>query len=626
MSNELKDLILARPISSIIGHYIPLSLRGQNHWGVCPFHQDTKPSMSVNDKKGMFKCFACEAAGNSFTFVEKFKKISFKEALKEIAQISGLNYQDYVREVKASPQKIMAKKILSKTLQIYTKLAVDPIFKKFLIDRGLSLITAEQFALGYAPNQNIIAPYLQSIPDENERQFALKIALEIGLIKPSKNSDGHYDTFRDRIMFPIWDRHGTVVGFSGRSLDSNAIAKYLNSQESFIFPKRNLLYGAHLAEGAIRETGKVILVEGYMDLIALHQAGFSHSVALMGIGLGEHALQFLKGLTPNFYLALDSDAAGIKAMERINVLLLQEGIIAKYLEFSPHKDPDEFIKNLGSLALLDKINDSKIFLDICLEKLIPKDIPELPDQKIQLLRSAFLLLGPLGNRLESAERLVRFAEKIALRSDSTQINQAFQEFLSKRILPQKNIIILPELKSEIVTEENNIAEMSKAHANCTRGELMFIGEIINHPGCLTHNGLDEILAICITDEVKIFVGKLRTLYFEIDETEWSNVLNDLMLNGDWSLSLREKVGSTLFQYQPQRLEAKAISRLLRDLRKKLDEEMLKTKRIEIKEQQLRATTSEEFDRFMLEIMSVDKKMDLLKLAKNNDVTATSKRD
>jgi DNA primase len=626
VSTELKDLILARPISSIIGHYIPLSLKGQNYWGVCPFHSDTKPSMSVNDKKGMFKCFACEAAGNSFTFVEKFKKISFKEALKEIAQISGLNYQDYVRETKVSPEKLMAKKILSKALQIYTKLAVEPVFKKFLVDRGLSDKTAEQFALGYAPNYNIIAPYLSSIPDENERKFALKIALDVGIIRSQKNSEGHYDTFRDRIMFPIWDRHGTVVGFGGRALDPNALAKYLNSQESFFFYKKNILYGAHLAEGAIRESGKVILVEGYMDLIALHQAGFSNSVAVMGIGLGEHTLQFLKGLTHNFYLALDSDAAGLNAMNRINALLLEQGIIAKYLDFSPQKDPDEFIKVQGSLPLHDKINEAKNFLDINLDKLVPKDIPELPDQKLSLLRSAFQLLGPLGNRLETTERLVRFAEKIALRSDNTQIQQAFQAFLSQKISPQKSIISTPVVKTEIAVEENNIVFESKVYATSSRGELMMIGEIINHPGCLSHEAIDEILAFCTSDEVKIFVTKLRALYFEIDESEWSRVLNDLMLNGDWSLTLREKVGSTLFQYQPQKLESKAINRLMRDLRKKLEQELLKTKRFAIKEQQQNATSSEELDRFMLEIMNVDKKMDLLKLAKNTDVPTTSKRE
>jgi DNA primase len=626
VSTELKDLILARPISSIIGHYIPLSLKGQNYWGVCPFHSDTKPSMSVNDKKGMFKCFSCEAAGNSFTFVEKFKKISFKEALKEIAQISGLNYQDYVREAKVSPEKIMAKKILSKALQIYTKLAVDPVFKKFLVDRGLNDKTAEQFALGYAPNQNIIAPYLNSIPDENERKFALKIALDVGIIRSQKNSEGHYDTFRDRIMFPIWDRHGTVVGFGGRALDPNALAKYLNSQESFFFYKKNILYGAHLAEGAIRESGKVILVEGYMDLIALHQAGFSNSVAVMGIGLGEHTLQFLKGLTHNFYLALDSDTAGLNAMNRINALLLEQGIIAKYLDFTPQKDPDEFIKVQGSLPLHDKINEAKNFLDINLDNLVPKIIPELPDQKLTLLRSAFQLLGPLGNRLETTERLVRFAEKIALRSDNTQIQQAFQAYLSQKISPQKSIISTPVVKTEIAPEENNIVIESKVYATSSRGELMMIGEIINHPGCLSHEAIDEILAFCTSDEVKIFVTKLRALYFEIDESEWSRVLNDLMLNGDWSLTLREKVGSTLFQYQPQKLESKAINRLMRDLRKKLEQELLKTKRFAIKEQQQNATSSEELDRFMLEIMNVDKKMDLLKLVKKIDVATTSKRE
>src|SRR5690606_16317778 len=223
----------------------------------------------------------------------------------------------YVSKKKKDPKLELAEKILSKTALIYRKVASEKTpkeFAEFLDKRRLSNDTAKTFQLGYAPGSNVITNYLASIKNESERKKTLDLAEEIHLIRKSnRDEQSHFDTFRDRVMFPIWDQYGHVVGFGGRQVFDYQKGKYINSQESFVFRKKQILYGMHLAKTAIRQRDAVILCEGYMDCIALHHHGFTNAVAVMGVAMGEGTLKTLKALTSNFYLALDADDAGMKA-------------------------------------------------------------------------------------------------------------------------------------------------------------------------------------------------------------------------------------------------------------------------------------------------------------------------
>ncbi|MBT7669395.1 MAG: DNA primase [Bdellovibrionales bacterium] len=349
--DDLKLQIKDEPISRIIENYISLQKRGHQHLGLCPFHADTNPSLTVNNSKGLFMCFACQVGGDAITFVEKHQNLDFMGALEEIAGILRLNFSDYQpKRSPESPEMEMALRILSKAAQIYRKVAVGSSrtdFDNFLLERKLSEESAEHFYLGIAPKGSVIVPYLESIPNSQDRKQALQSAIKIGLIRQQKwEGGGLADTFSERLMFPIWDVRGQVVAFSGRAMTSGqeSRGKYINSRESICFSKKQQLYGFHLAKSAIRQSDAVILVEGQMDLIALHNAGFPNSLAVMGVGLVEATLARILSLTKNIYLGLDSDIAGIKAMERINQLCMEHGVLPRYLSYTPHKDPDDFLR------------------------------------------------------------------------------------------------------------------------------------------------------------------------------------------------------------------------------------------------------------------------------------------
>ncbi|MBF0208306.1 MAG: DNA primase, partial [Oligoflexia bacterium] len=393
---ELKLRIKEVPISHIIKNYIKLAPQGEAFLGLCPFHHDTNPSLRVNDRKGFFMCFACNTGGDAITFVQKLRSYNFIETVQEISNHLGLATDDLFIKGPKDQKSIEGRKFLSKTAQMYRQFALSnkfPIYIDFLKKRKLTTTTAETFKLGYAPNYNNL---LSALLKENQQ--LLPLAEELGLIrsglKDNQNNSKFYDTFRERIIFPIHDIFGEVIGFSSRAIYSYQKAKYLNSPESFLFNKRNVLFGAHLAKKSIRECDQVIIVEGHMDLITLHQFGVTNSVALMGVALNARSIGVLKFLTKNFVLALDSDQAGWKAIERINQELLKQQILAKFIDFAPYKDPDEFLNaSSNSIQLLrEKINNAAVILDKVILQNIPTSVPTLPEEKLTILKKIMSLV------------------------------------------------------------------------------------------------------------------------------------------------------------------------------------------------------------------------------------------
>src|SRR5210317_98865 len=205
--DELKNIIKETPISQIIGHYLPLVRRGNQTLAKCPFHDDKHPSLNVNDSKQMFMCFACNTGGDAISFVENYRHINYVESLEEIAKLLGLDFESYQEKTHVSPRLETARKILKVANKIYQQLEQVSAYKNFLDSRKISSENAHKFQLGYSPGNNILSNYLGSIKDDEDRKQAIEVALEVGIIKKDQKG-GHYDTFRDRIMFPIWDLYG----------------------------------------------------------------------------------------------------------------------------------------------------------------------------------------------------------------------------------------------------------------------------------------------------------------------------------------------------------------------------------------------------------------------------------
>jgi DNA primase len=347
-----------------------------------------------------------------------------------------MSIDDLKLKIKTEPDLIIdtAYSILSTASSIYfhqSHLSGEPSeFEKFSEERGLTSELIDGYRIGLAPDYNILCEWFENITDKDEREKFISAALAIGIIRLTDN--GNQDVFKNRIMFPIIN-NSQVIGFTSRAIQYNTrnvqTPKYMNSIDSIVFNKRNILYGLDLAKNAIREKDAVILVEGNMDQIALYKNGFYNSVAVMGISLGAPSIERLLSMTKNIYLALDSDSAGFTAMERINRQLAENGIVAKYLDFSPEKDPDEFLKARGALAFQTKIDNALPAFDVLLDRLIPEKLPDVVDRKLDLLKKAFEILEPLGMNLNATERIVSFARRVGLMSTPLQLQNAYEQYL-----------------------------------------------------------------------------------------------------------------------------------------------------------------------------------------------------
>ncbi|HXH29486.1 MAG TPA: DNA primase [Bacteriovoracaceae bacterium] len=613
---ELKDRIKESPVSMVLSHYMSLNKKGANLEGICPFHPDTKPSLKVNDTKGMYKCFVCGAGGDSITFVKEFKRIEFVEALKEIAGLLGLPFEDLQKEKKKNPRVEMAFRVLNASSKLYRKIAASgpAAFTDFLEKRKLSPESVENFQLGYVTGNNVFYQYLQSIPGP-DGDLAFTVAKEIGVIKFNENRNSHYDFYRDRVMFPIQDHTGQIRGYSSRTVYPDQIPKYLNSGESFIFDKGSILYGFYLGKNAIRQTDQAIIVEGNMDVVMMHQFGFLQTVATMGTALSDHSVKLLSNMTKNIFLALDSDPAGKKAMLRINADFLSLGTLPKFLNFAPHKDPDEFLLNEGRLALIERIEKAPIYLDVLISELIPEKIPENLEHKLNTLHRVFDLVSPLKEHLSASERIVNIAKTLGLKSDSKTILDDYKAHLSRQKEKGQSYIDRPKIKAEEESLEEQEVKARNLHAISpsqvllppSKSEKLFIREILCHPEFLTHLKADEFLAYIGHDEVKRLVHWLVKIYLEIDDLEYVSIVQEELQYGGYSKAVIDIGTDALFNYG-NKYNEKVIVRMLKDYQLMLKMDQLKTKRKELVERQKSTPSQNEVDLVLSEISKIDKEI------------------
>lgn len=339
-------------IVDVIGSYVHLQKKGSTYFGLCPFHNEKTGSFSVSPNKQMYYCFGCGAGGNVFTFLMQYENYSFVEAMQVLAERAGVSLpqQEMTSEQrKAADRKSRLLEVNKEAAKYFYSLLRSPrgqrayeYFKK----RELSDETMQKFGLGYSDQySDDLYRYLRQKGYEDD------LLKDSGLVTIDEVRGGH-DKFWNRAMFPIMDVHNRVIGFGGRVMGDGE-PKYLNSPETKIFDKSRNLYGLNIARTTRRQ--ELLLCEGYMDVIALHQAGFDNAVASLGTALTSGHASLLKRYTKEVYLTYDSDAAGVKAALRAIPILKEVGITAKVINMQPYKDPDEFIKALGAEAYQERI-------------------------------------------------------------------------------------------------------------------------------------------------------------------------------------------------------------------------------------------------------------------------------
>lgn len=355
---EIQSVRQSADIVEIVSSYIPLSQKGKNFFGVCPFHEDHSPSMSVSREKGIYKCFSCGATGNVFKFVSDYENISFVEAVKKVAEKIGKPLNG-VYEIKKTTKHDEEYKIMQlSSLFFQNNLRTEKGKKavQYLNKRGLKETTIKEFEIGLSLDKNSLLEFLE------QKKYEKNKLIGLGLINEKEKK--YYDTFINRIMFPIHNLNGEVVGFTGRIyLENSSPPKYLNSKETTIFKKGDILFNYHRAKDAIRMEKKVIIVEGNMDAIRLYDSGIKNVIALMGTSLTMAQIKEIKKLRVAVVLMLDNDEAGLVATYQVGNLLEKENIEITVVRLSGEKDPDEYIIKNGVEAIQNNIKNAISFIE-----------------------------------------------------------------------------------------------------------------------------------------------------------------------------------------------------------------------------------------------------------------------
>ena len=407
--DELIEEVRSRnDIVDVISGYVHLQKKGANYFGLCPFHNEKSPSFSVSRSKQMYYCFGCGAGGNVFTFLMEYENDTFPEAVKALADRAGISLPEADESEEARKEQSRRSRLLAINkeaakyfyFQLRAKQGEQGL--NYLRERKLTDETIHRFGLGYAnKTPDDLVRYLKS------KGFTEELIREAGLCNTDEKH-GMYDKFWNRVMFPIEDINHRVIGFGGRVMGDGK-PKYLNSPETPIFDKSRNLYGLNFARSSRK--GNIILCEGYMDVIAMHQAGFNQAVASLGTAFTLGQAGLLKRYTKEVLLSYDSDGAGVKAALRAIGILKEAGLTGRVINLEPYKDPDEFIKNLGAEAFQERIDNAENSFLFEIRMLQREYDLNDPEKKTEFHRAVAKKLCEFPEAVERENYLEAVAEK-----------------------------------------------------------------------------------------------------------------------------------------------------------------------------------------------------------------------
>lgn len=427
MDDFIEKLRSEADITSVISEYVPLKKKGRNYWGCCPFHHEKTASFSVTPDKGFFYCFGCQAGGNVFNFLMRVENISFYDAVKLLAGKLHIALPEKEKSEKDRlREKEMAKLYSVNELardffhSCLTKTAYGKPALEYLAARGIDLAVIERYKIGFAPQSwdKLSTAFL-------ERGTDADILLKSGLSAARTTGGGLYDRFRNRIMFPICDVRSRVIGFGGRVLD-NSEPKYLNSPETPVFNKKHVLYGFDYAYRAIRETGKAVVVEGYLDLITAQTAGHANVVASLGTAFTPEQAKLLLKHANEIMFAYDSDAAGQNATLRALETAKTLGAAVKILSIPDGKDPDEFIRKHGAAAFGQLVTDALGLVDYQIQRLLASIDYSGLEGKLTIIAQAMPVLASSDNDVEINTHITRLSDTLAV--DEGSIRSEFRKY------------------------------------------------------------------------------------------------------------------------------------------------------------------------------------------------------
>ena len=439
----IDELLARNPIEEVVGQRVNLRRSGSNLFGLCPFHGEKTASFSVAPDKGIYYCFGCHKGGGAINFVMELEGLSYPDAVRALAQRSGLEVpedEQYQSRYKAQERLWALHKEAARFFhsQLYAPIGKNAL--SYAIGRGMTKSTLTKFGIGYAPDSwDMLVKAMEA------KGYTRQELIDSGLVTVSQKNGNTFDRFRDRLMFPIIDIRGNVIGFGGRIMNSNDpnAAKYLNSPETLIFNKRKNLFGLNYAKKTKLEY--LILVEGYMDAIALHQYGFDCAVASLGTSLTEEHAVLISRYVEQVVLIYDGDEAGQRATRRAIPILEKAGIRVKVLQMRDAKDPDEYLKKFGADKFRLLLEDSANRVEYQLNAIRRKYDLKEDDQKIRYVHESAELISTLGSPIQREIYGGRVAEAAGISTEAMkmEINKAYKNRVQREKKAQEKVDLAP---------------------------------------------------------------------------------------------------------------------------------------------------------------------------------------
>lgn len=542
--SEIRD---RSSILEVVSDYVNLKKAGKNYKGLCPFHSEKTPSFMVNEEKQIFHCFGCGAGGDVFTFLMKVGNFSFPQAVEELAKRYGVRLPP--RELSPAKKKEMDKReILFQINQMASEYFHDLLSRRregeegrrYIFQRGMSEKIIKEHRLGYSLERwDGLVQHLQ------EKKVSLELAWELGLIFPKKR-EGWYDAFRGRVLFPIFDLHQRVVGFGGRLIKEGE-PKYLNSPESSLYHKGEILYGLQVAKGYIPKKDCVIIVEGYFDLLTLHQFGLKHSVATLGTALTAQHVHILKRYTKNLITVFDADVAGVQASLRALPLFLEEEVSGKTIILPKDEDPDEFLRK-GNLEEFEKRAINAVSLiDFFFERLMKTHDTKSIDGKVKVAEEGMALIDKIPNKIRKNFYTKTLAERLDL--------------------PES--LLMERLRSSSKDRSKGEEDFKKrpVEGSFPKSEEMVVRLMIHHPELIPTITEEGILREFESPVLQKMAENLEGLYQQRRRLDLTEAL------GCFEEDLKERLCE--FAFQESDLEAGDREKILKDCIEKIRKKRLK---------------------------------------------------
>ena len=464
--SEFKEQVRSHAnIVEVVSGYVALKKRGRKHWGCCPFHGEKTPSFTVDEERNLFYCFGCHEGGDVFKFIMKSENCNFMDAVKFLANKYGIPIPErqktaveIAREQKTK-QVIETNELAARFYQAcLTKTPYGKAALTYLHNRGISDEIISSFSIGYALNS------FDSLMNAlGKRGYSQELLMQAGLAVPGKNS-GAYDKFRNRVMIPIKDPRGRIVGFTGRIL-GDGMPKYMNTGETEYFIKRYLLFGLDIAVAEIRKSRQAIVVEGHMDAISLHAAGVTNAVASMGTAFAAEQARLLKRMADEVVFCYDSDNAGRNASVRAVSIARAAGLKVRVANVPEGKDPDEFIRQHGKEAFLQVIAQGLEGIDYQVEETILQNNVTNLAGKVEAVSKIIPFLLECKNEIEAAEHIRKLAQRLTI--DEGLIAEEYRKVAKKSGVQATAVVQQPAIKATYTAEQ--------------QAEEMLLAVLLEHP-------------------------------------------------------------------------------------------------------------------------------------------------